>query len=352
MNYFSMFSGIGGFEYGIQNSNKNNKLNCIGYSEVDKYAESIYKKHYPNHKGYGDARKIKTTELPDIDLLVGGFPCPSFSLAGKRQGFDDERGELFFEIARILKDKRPRYFLLENVRGLLSNKQGKTFQTILGILTNLGYHVEWQILNSKNFNVPQNRERVYIVGHFGGKCSREVFPITKGNGESRIKTVIDGGHQSNKVRDCKGLAPTLCAKGDNGFIHVPVNYGRRSAKKEGLKLQHKDTSFKIKSATKKGFEIAHRGDGICLDTPGKYRRGRVASEGTNTLLASGFIGTIDSERIRRLTPLECERLQGFPDDWTKFGVDGELISDSQRYKCCGNAVTTNVITYIFNEWDF
>ena len=165
MNYISLFSGIGGFEYGIQQSKYGDDLECIGYSEIDKYAENIYQKHYPDHTRLGDARQIQTKDIPDFDLLVGGFPCQAFSNCGKRRGFDDTRGTLFFEIARLLQDKRPRYFLLENVRGLLHHDQGKTFQTILGVLSDLGYNVTWKILNSKDYGVPQNRERIYIKGY-------------------------------------------------------------------------------------------------------------------------------------------------------------------------------------------
>ena len=143
--YFSMFSGIGGFEYGLQQSKHNFK--CVGFSEIDKFAKSVYQKHYPNHTDYGDATKIKTNELSDFDFLVSGFPCQDFSIAGGRAGFDGTRGTLFFEVARILKDKKPRYFLLENVKGLLSHGRGKTFQTILKILSNLGYNIEWLNIN-------------------------------------------------------------------------------------------------------------------------------------------------------------------------------------------------------------
>lgn len=170
-----MFSGIGGFEYGIQQSKQGNKFKCIGYSEIDKYAIKIYKKHYPNHINYGDATQINTKKLPDFEFLVGGFPCQAFSIAGKRKGFDDTRGTLFFEIARILRDKKPRYFLLENVKGLLSHDKGKTFQTILEILNELRYDVSWNIYNSKDYGVPQNRERIFIKGYLRGKCGREIL---------------------------------------------------------------------------------------------------------------------------------------------------------------------------------
>ena len=158
-----MFSGIGGFELGIQRVYPN--AECIGYSEIDKYAIKVYERQFNGHTNYGDATTINAAEIPDFDVLVGGFPCQAFSIAGKRKGFDDTRGTLFFDIARVLAEKRPRHLVLENVKGLLSHEQGKTFQTILGVLSDLGYRVEWQVLNSKDFGVPQNRERIYIVGH-------------------------------------------------------------------------------------------------------------------------------------------------------------------------------------------
>ncbi len=213
MKYLSLFSGIRGFELGIQKAYEENMGNrritkaselaihehlpspdtsdgngwrtnptCIGYSEIDKYAVQIYQKHFPTHKNYGDCTKIIASELPDFDLLVGGFPCQAFSIAGKRKGFDDTRGTLFFDIARILKEKHPRNFILENVKGLLSHDNGRTFKTIIATLVELGYCVEWQVLNAKNFGVPQNRERVFIVGHFGGVPERKVFPIGEDNG--------------------------------------------------------------------------------------------------------------------------------------------------------------------------
>lgn len=158
MKAFSMFSGIGGFEYGIQQSNID--IDFIGHCEVDKYAESIYMNHF-NNKNYGDATKIDTNELPNFDFLTGGFPCQAFSISGNRRGFDDSRGTMFFEIARILKDKRPKYFLLENVRNLLSHNKGETFKTILTILSDLGYNMEWDLFNSKDFGTPQRRESVH-----------------------------------------------------------------------------------------------------------------------------------------------------------------------------------------------
>ena len=203
---FSMFSGIGGFELGIQQSDINTEL--VGYAEIDKYAISIFKKQLKGVKNYGDATTIEPWRIPDFDLLVGGFPCQAFSVAGKQQGFNDTRGTLFFDIARVCAEKRPRYLVLENVKGLLSHDSGKTFQTILGVLADLGYRVEWQVLNSKDFGVPQNRERVFIVGHLGERSGQEIFPLT-GTSKTFIRKIID-----YEVRPV--LTPDRAKKRQNG----------------------------------------------------------------------------------------------------------------------------------------
>jgi DNA (cytosine-5)-methyltransferase 1 len=161
---FSMFTGIGGFELGLKKISIEHEV--VGFSEIDPIAATIFNKHFPRVKNYGDATKIKGNELPNFDLLFGGFPCQSFSIAEKREGFDDVRGTLFFDIARILSIKKPQYLVLENVKGLLSHDDGHTFSTILRVLAELGYSTEWKVFNSKNYGVPQHRERVYITGHF------------------------------------------------------------------------------------------------------------------------------------------------------------------------------------------
>ena len=278
MKAFSMFSGIGGFELGIQMASEDIEL--IGYSEIDKYAIQVYEKHFSGATNYGNATTIDGEQLPDFDLLVGGFPCQAFSVAGKQKGFNETRGTLFFDIARILSDKRPRYLVLENVKGLLSHDKGKTFQTILRVLSDLGYGVEWQVLNSKDYSVPQNRERVFIVGHFGNRSPRKVFPIT---GNVRETSIITG----------------------------------------------KDISYSLDANYYKG-----------TNTLDKNRRQLVA---TPVLTPEREKKRQNGMRIRRLTPTECERLQGFPDGWT------EGLSDTQRYKTLGNAVTTTVVTAVMER---
>lgn len=344
MKYLSLFSGIGGFELGIEQayvdvstpsrskqnrmdvekskSSNNHKsvgtqqsLTCVGYSETDKYAIHIYEQHF-SHKNYGDITKLIPRELPKFELLVGGFPCQAFSIAGKRRGFDDTRGTLFFDIARILKEKQPRLLLLENVKGLLSHDDGNTFKTIITTLDELGYDLQWQVLNSKNFGVPQNRERVFIIGHLRGTPRPQVFPIGESN-QGANETNQKGKFQQEsvtsalKARDYKDgttfidetpIVPTIRAtehkRGDNQTVVVEDFYPDRIRTfKESPTLRGDRQGLKVKQ----------------------------------------------NVQIRRLTPIKAERLQGFPGGWT------EGISDTQRYKTLGNAVTTNVVQEIMKK---
>ena len=238
MKYVSLFAGIGGFDLAL------NRLGheCVWANEWDKYAAEIFKKNFTGNKktesdkwdtnesreGRGtlfqtngidtrDIRTVPTSEIPDHDLLVGGFPCQAFSIAGKRGGFEDTRGTLFFEIARIARVKRPKLLLLENVKGLLSHDNGRTFGTILATLSGLGYFSEWQVLNSKDFGVPQNRERVFIVGHLGRPSRGTVFPIGCGNPEIDAERGIEQlnmpTHSNDRVYGKNGLSPCLNTMG-------------------------------------------------------------------------------------------------------------------------------------------
>ena len=333
MKYFSLFSGIGGFEHGIEKanihwSNRDSKTSqstssipslensqphlgklgynasinprppaiCIGFSEIDKYAISIYKKHFPNHKEYGNVSNITWSDVPDFELLCGGFPCQSFSIAGKRGGFSDTRGTLFFEIARAAQEKQPRLLLLENVKGLLSHDKGRTFGTSLNTLDELGYDLQWQVLNSKNFGVPQNRERIFIIGHLRTTSRPQIFPL---NGLGMGKT-----------------HPAGCLT------------------QRGYGSQRNGTYVESHSQTNESNS-----------QPSGNK-----SNNSNIIRGASYS---DDMRIRRLTPTECERLQGFPDGWTKTGIDIKgncvTISDTQRYCCLGNAVTVNVISEIMKK---
>ncbi len=369
MKYFSMFSGIGGFELGIQNAyrgqNRRGQENpsgnekegeglvpekreetcpaqgsscqhidhhqrgcepsCVGYAEIDRYADAIYQAHFKGHKNYGDARKINTGELENFDLLVGGFPCQAFSIAGKRGGFDDTRGTLFFEIARIAQAKRPRLLLLENVKGLLSHDKGKTFGTILNTLDELGYDIQWQVLNSKDFGVPQNRQRVFIIGHLRERSRPQVFPLR--------------GHNQTDI-----VVPTLTtryceAQANGGYLREITPQGTAQAERI-----YESEGLAVTISSNGGGMGAKTGLYVVKD-PSRKKAAEISNE--SPTLRSESHGNLPSivkgSRIRRLTPIECERLQGFPDNWTQYGNEGKKISDAQRYKCLGNAVTVNVI---------
>lgn len=273
---------------------------CVFANEWDKYAAQTYDKNFGGQIDTRDVTTIPTRDIPDHDLLVGGFPCQSFSVAGKRGGFTDTRGTLFFDVARILKDKRPRHLVLENVKGLLSHDSGKTFQTILGVLSDLGYRVEWQVLNSKDFGVPQNRERIYVVGHFRDGCGSKVFPL-----------LWTGRTDTAKRAASSGVVALTEARTDESKAI------RRASLRQGRDF-----------SPRRGKVLVPRSDNVGNTV--------TANLGKEHFLKAGA-------RIRRLTPLECERLQGFPDNWT-LGV-----SDTQRYKQCGNAVTVNVVESVMKS---
>lgn len=390
MRVFSTFSGIGGFEIGIHNAFVRHQdqgiqksttkargssgqseqlpklsvegLSFIGYSEINEPAISVYEKQFEGAKNYGDITKINADELPDFDCLVGGFPCQAFSIAGKRKGFEDTRGTLFFDLARILRAKQPRLFVFENVKGLLSHDNGNTFKTIITAIDELGYNAQWQIINSKNHGVPQNRERVIIVGHLRGTARPQVFPLTGDNQEDTRITGQDVAYALD-TGYAKGVGPDL-ARARRSLVRVGTLRTHKDGQgfrevKSGMAptipaRAREDGSGQpviyVPEATKKGYAEATVGDAINLNQPNsKTRRGRVSNI-SPTIDTKMDIHTLTSDvRVRRLTPVECERLQGFPDNWTKYAASGSIISDSQRYKMCGNAVTTNVIQAIFEK---
>lgn len=440
--YFDMFAGIGGFRAGLTRAGG---FQCVGHCEIDKAADISYRaihKIQDDEVYYEDARTIIPSIMPEFELLCAGFPCQAFSNAGKRQGFDDPRGTLFFEIARVVKERRPAYLLLENVPGLLSHDQGRTFGAILTTLCRLGYHVEWQVLNSKNFGVPQSRRRVFIVGYIDERCAGKILPIRKTNAKTLVQVI--SGSQGARVYDTEGLSCTLTSQaggmgGRTGLYAVGFNrkegiagkidtayalnasnfrglnrnqtqnavikignvnpsgrgqggnvfsaYGLcptlTTNKGEGIKITLHDNLVKtyahavltpereavrqqgrrikepedpmftltaqdkhgvllIKEATKCGYKEAAPGDAISLGYAGTLRRGRVGKNTAHTLDTGSNQGIMTIYgRIRRLTPRECFRLQGFHDDQIDRIL--EVTSDSQAYKQAGNSVTVNVI---------
>ncbi len=392
---FSTFTGIGGFEIGMHHAAMNvlgegiQHIDVVGYSEIDKFAIQVFDKHFKGVQNYGDITKIEAESLPDFDCLVGGFPCQSFSIAGKRGGFSDTRGTLFFDLARILRAKQPRLFVFENVKGLCNHDGGRTFRTIISTIDELGYDCQWQVLNSKDFGVPQNRERIIIVGHLRGTARPQVFPITRADRQAHSTDQVRVGtlrthKDGNGFREMQsGLAPTIPARARNDGSGQPVILQRsRGNNKGGEKTiaptltgtayHHNNhlVDFNRKDGIGKKLDTAHAlqaGDYrglnrnqnqnavarpvITPDRANKSQNGRRIKpdgEPAFTVTATDRHGVYDGSTIRRLTPMECERLQAFPDNWTAEGVDGP-ISDTQRYKMCGNAVTTNVIQAVFER---
>lgn len=264
--------------------------------------------------------------MPEFDLLCGGFPCQAFSVAGRRKGFDDSRGTLFFEIARLARERRPPYLLLENVPGLLSHDQGRTFAAILDTLCDLGYSVEFQVLNSKDFGVPQSRRRVYIVGYLNPGCAGKILPF-RGTNPEALKLLVNG-RQGLRVYGTNGISPTILTKSDRTGLYA-VSKPRKV--------------LMIKEATKVGKKAAGPGDSVDLSFADQNtRRGRVGRKIAHTLNTSSLQGVVtDNLRIRRLTPRECFRLQGFSE--AQINKLLSVDSDTQAYKQAGNAVTVNIV---------
>lgn len=421
MKFLDLFAGIGGFRLGMESAGHE----CIGFCEIDKFARASYK---AIHDTKGEIELHDITTITDeevraigyVDVICGGFPCQAFSIAGARRGFEDTRGTLFFEIARFASILKPKYLFLENVKGLLNHDKGNTFKTILRALDGLGYDVEWQVLNSKNFSVPQNRERVFIIGHLRGQRTRNVFPIIREDAKSdnqQSKIEIVGNTKNPKVTskgtgsivyDSKGLIGTLCARDykEPKQIAIPVLTPDRANKRQngrrfksepmftltaqdrhGVVVENEikkygtiqpnfnqsgvvydtdgiaptlrayqggnlEPKIRVKEATKQGYAEAEIGDSVNLSHPNsKTRRGRVGKQIANTLLTGESQGVVETDfRIRKLTPRECWRLQGFP-DWA-FDKAQEVNSNSQLYKQAGNSVTVNVITAIAKELEW
>ena len=374
MKFLDLFAGIGGFRLGMESAGHE----CIGFCEIDKFARASYK---AIHDTKGEIELHDITAVSDesirrigrVDIICGGFPCQAFSIAGNRRGFEDTRGTLFFEIARFASILRPKYLLLENVKGLLNHDGGATFETILGALDELGYNVEWQILNSKDFGVPQNRERVFIVGHLRGECTRRVFPLSKsgrqansikkqysntittryGNSQGAGTYIVEsksqkvrsignihpsGNGMNGEVYESTGLAPTLTTNKGEGVKIIQRAHGYNQGGKHDIAPTLTSNSYQENNLVK------------VVDFYNKITKdevGTLTSSGGGSTVRAGSFGITDGYRIRKLTPRECWRLQGFP-DWA-FDKAQEVNSNSQLYKQAGNSVTVNVIAAIAKE---
>jgi DNA (cytosine-5)-methyltransferase 1 len=357
-----LFSGIGGFHLGLEKAG----FEVESYfSEIDKYAIDVYSNNFKNSTYVGSVTTINSEQLPRIDAITFGSPCQDFSLAGKRKGMGGERSSLITEAIRLIEECRPRFFIWENVKGTFSSNNRQDFAAILQAFANIGgYRLEWQLLNTKWF-LPQNRERIYLVGYIGDGSRGQVFPI----GGNKWRRERMSYRDIDRANTCT----------------LTTRYGAdRKREVTCTECKFDEQKIKVNSATSTGYEEATVGDSINLSVPtSKTRRGRVGKgvaqtldthcnqavigdfrydegyrerkDGNSPCLATrksraetGYISTMPPivNRIRRLTPIECERLQGFPDNWTAIGKEKGQISDSQRYKMCGNAVTVDVVAAV------
>lgn len=312
-NYIDLFSGIGGFALGLKQAGI--EFENHWFSEIDKHAINIYKKHFPNAKELGNVKTIRDVSDLKADLITFGFPCQDLSIAGKRRGLEGTRSGLFFEAIRLVRQLRPRYFIFENVKGLLTNNRGQDFVRCLRKIADLGFYAcEWQLVNTVWF-LPQNRERLYFVGHFGGNSGQQIFPLESSNSAT-----------DEIQRQYTNTITARYNQAGNQGSFIIENKQHTSVQQNNIVCPVISTRF-----------------------VNKKQNGRVFKENGEpsfTLTACDNPGLYDGQAIRRLTPLECERLQGFPDGWTEYGTDGKKISDTARYKALGNAVSVPIPQYI------
>ncbi|WP_142557314.1 DNA cytosine methyltransferase [Streptococcus mitis] len=373
LTFLDFFSGVGGFRHGLELAG----MKCIGFCEKDKFARKSYEAMYDT-KGewfHDDITTIDPLRLPKADLWCAGSPCQNVSIAGKRAGLYGERSGLFFTFVELIKSQKeedkPEWVLLENVKGLLSSGGGRDYLDYLSILDESGYDLEWQVFNSKDYGVPQNRERIYTIGHLRRKGRRQVLPISR-ESSSHLKQLV-GGMQSYRVYDPSGIATTLVGEGgglgaktglyliDQSLTGpklteearcITARYTAGATKRTAMNSGVLEVQpilaqgIKVRNGTKQGYQLAEVGDSVDLSYPSSLtRRARVGRGIAHNLSCSCQMGAVVWNgrvvKIRKLTPKECFRLQGFSDDL--FEKAKAVNSDAQLYKQAGNGVTVPVV---------
>ena len=328
MKLIDLFSGIGGFSLGFQRAVY--QFTEHYFSEIDKHAIANYKYNFPNAKHIGDITTIQPADLTGADIITFGSPCQDFSLAGKRAGLKGSKSSLIEYAIALIANIRPSVFIWENVKGAFSSNAGADFWAIIQAFANIGgYTIEWQLLNT-SWLLPQNRERIYLIGHLAGRSQPGVFPITEDDclfttkkqsqSQAQISTTIkaNGNMNADDTYIIPKTASTLTGGGHSGGLHSDMTIIQINPSKESGGKQ-------------------------------PYQQNRVFDERGISPALTRHNSNYAISRMRRLTEIECERLQGFPDNWTQYGnYNGDIkpIARTQRYKLIGNAVTVDIVELI------
>ena len=364
MKIIDLFSGIGGFSLGFQRAGY--QFTEHYFSEIDKHAIANYKKNFPNAKYIGDITSVHGGDFTGIDIITFGSPCQNFSTAGRREGLKGAKSSLIQHAIALIADIRPSVFIWENVKGAFSSNARADFWAILKAFANIGgYRLEWQLLNT-SWLLPQNRERIYLIGYLAGRSQPGVFPIGENDFVPTTKTKIQSQTQisgtikanGNMNQDDTYIIPkkagTLTGGGKSGGLHSDITVIQINPSKEsnGRQPYQQNRVF-----DEKGISPAltrHNSDFIIK------QRSRGKNKGADLTICPTISSNAFQENnllggIRRLTEIECERLQGFPDNWTQYGnYDGTIkpIAKTQRYKLIGNAVTVDIVELIAKRLNF
>lgn len=367
MTFLSLFAGIGGFDLGFERAG----LECVGQVEIDEKCNEVLAKHWPEVKRYGDIERFDAKQFRGVDVVCGGFPCQDLSVAGKRKGLAGGRSGLFWEALRVCDEARPQCVVIENVPGLLSSQDGRDMETVVRGLVELGYRVCWRVLDSEYFGVAQRRYRVFLVGSLGdGRCAEILFESESLRGDSppsreagtRVAAGLTAGSHpgSNapgrrREDDVNLVARPLLGKPNYShradmetYVASPItasagHHGHSSPRGDGS-----DNLVMVRTAQAGSNGWGVSDSAYCLDgAQGQAvafsNRGKPTGDVGETLRSDCHGAepvVMHRSTVRRLTPTECARLQGFPDDWNKW------LSDSTRYKQFGNAVTVSVAEWI------
>jgi len=365
--HLDLFTGYGGFtiparKYGID---------TVNFSEVDKYANAVLQYRFPNIKNLGDVCKIKKEDISEpIDIITGGSPCQDLSVAGKGAGLNGARSGLFFHFIRLISEIQPTYFIWENVKGAFSSQRGWDFARVQIEMEQAGYDVWWQLLNAKDFGVPQNRERIFAIGIRKGS-GREILFEQRESGQN-ISKIVNTGHDGTNVFSPDGTGVTLKANGGGQGAKTGLYAVASRNRGNGKKAEFRDDAYNSLTSVKSDSMVAipmrwsrtEKGKKARKESMKKGKDYTPFNRGHRKLVESGedISGCVtnalkkdsllkEDMRIRRLTPTETERLMGLEDGWTAKGImDGEEvdISDTQRYKMCGNGVVVNCVDYIYS----